>query len=44
MKMFRWLGFAYLGVVLVNFLGCAPHTHHTEVINERVVEQEEVVE
>lgn len=45
MKFVRIFGFIYLAVMTVNFLGCeAPHTHHTEVISERVVEQQEVVE
>ena len=45
MKYLRLMGVVYLGVILVNFLGCeAPHRHHTEVTSERVIEQEEVVE
>lgn len=45
MKLLRWLGVAYVGILLVNIMGCeAPHTHRTEVLNERVVEQQEVVE
>lgn len=45
MKFFRLLSVVYLGVILVNLLGCeAPHYHETEVLNERVVEQTEVVE
>ena len=44
MKYLRLMGVVYLGVILVNFLGCAPHYHEREVISERVVEQQEVVE
>lgn len=45
MRWFRLLGFAYVAVVALNFLGCeAPHHHHTDVMSETVVEQQEVVE
>jgi hypothetical protein len=44
MKFLRLMGVVYLGVILVNLSGCASHYHETEVVSERVVEQEEVVE
>ena len=44
MKLVRLFGVMYVAVLLVNLLGCeAPH-HHTEVLNETIVEQTEVVE
>ncbi|MBI1883871.1 MAG: hypothetical protein HYS08_06655 [Chlamydiae bacterium] len=45
MKLFKWMGVAYVAVILTNLWGCeAPHEHHTDVMNETVVEQTEVVE
>lgn len=43
MKLFRALSLVYVAVILVNLLGCAEE-HHTEVMKETVVEQQEVVE
>lgn len=44
MKRVRWMGVVIVTVILGNVLGCAPHEHHTDVISETVVEQQEVVE
>ncbi len=44
MKLLKWVGVAYAGILLMNVLGCECPHHHTEVVNERVVEQHEVVE
>ncbi len=43
MKLLKWVSVAYVGILLVTLTGCACHTDR-EVVSERVVEQQEVVE